>query len=103
MRKGAAMCVLLCANRKVCERLDMPLAISYRESLKTCPTFQQSKVAQSAREIELDEAAQRRAMKRSAWLQAYCRYRAQAIQHGIYGAENGVLSGEWQKALEAIA
>ena len=77
--------------------------MSYRESLQICPIFQQSKDARAGQEIELGEAARRRVMKRSAWLQAYCRYRAQTVHHNIYCAENGVLSGEWQKALEAIA
>ena len=88
---------------EVSEWLDMPVARSYRESLQTCPVVHQREIAQAYEKIELDEASQRRVMKRSAWLQAYCRYGAQTGHHGIYRADLGVLSGQWPKALEAIA
>ena len=53
--------------------------------------------------FELDEAAQRRVMKRSSWLQAYCRYRSRLTQHGIHRVDSGELSRDWQKAFETIA
>src|SRR3954454_8604280 len=86
------MCVLLCANSRVREWLDMPLARAYREILQSCPACDDGKLnealvadqplQQSTTTVfELTPAAHRRVMKRSAWLQAYCRYSAQPGQH----------------------
>lgn len=89
------MCVLLCANPKVHEWLDVPLALAHRQALQIgalCPPS----VDSNLEDIELDEAEARRLMNRSAWIQAYCRYRAQPV-------ERNALSQDWQKALEAIA
>jgi hypothetical protein len=111
------MCVLLCANSNVCEWLEIPLAWSYREALELCPVLSSSdalKVLQQSNSpqtvtisnVELDEAAQRRVMERSAWLQAYWRYHVRRAQHGKYLGEFDVgsdSSHEWQKPFEAIA
>jgi hypothetical protein len=108
------MCVFLCANSIVHEWLDMPLARAYRQSLQDCPIYAAQPALTASHEcptpesvatgaIELDEAAQRRVMKRSSWLQAYCRYRTSLTQHGIHRVDSGELSRDWQKALETIA
>jgi hypothetical protein len=111
------MCVLLCASSKVHDWLDLPLARAYREALQLCPVCSDIAVAEAgcnvqpaqtplAKNFELDEAAQRRVMKRSAWLQAYCRYNLQGTPHGQSFADCSVASAssrEWHKALEAIA
>lgn len=110
------MCVLLCANSNVHEWLDIPLALAHRQSLQLCAAYASAlaeassveKVPQSpiAANFELDEAAQRRAMKRSAWLQAYCRYCSQLAQHrcNLAGCRASATSAcDFQKALEAIA
>src|SRR3954451_24151997 len=108
------MCVCLCANPTVREWLDMPLARAYRKSLQHCLSCHGSSIVHALHDIsaseslttgtcELDEPAQRRVMKRSSWLQAYCSYRSRSTQHGISCVESGDLSRDWQKALEAIA
>lgn len=111
------MCVLLCAHLSVREWLDLPLARAYRQTLQLCPVCQSNAFAeagcqvqaahsQTAKTFELDEVAQRRVMKRSAWLQAYCRYHAQLAQHSKHMAACGAASAssrEWHKTLEAIA
>jgi hypothetical protein len=108
------MCVLLCANSNVREWFDMPMARAYRETMQLnaeCASSAFSKASlggdspQLSRgdSIELDEAAQRRVMKRSAWLQAYCCYRMHLAHHSEQLAECGHSSGEWYKALETIA
>src|SRR5262249_55579551 len=112
--RGAAMCVLLCAGSKVHEWLDMPLALAHRQSLQACPicaakpalmASQQSSESKPAlvEAVEMDEAARRHVMKRSSWLQAYCRCRGHLTKHGIHCAESGQLSLDWPKAFEAIA
>lgn len=110
------MCVLLCANSSVREWLDIPLARAYRQSLQICHVCAalaatnasygygiEASQPQPTNTFELDEAAQRRVMKRSAWLQAYCRYRTQLAQRGHHLAENGGSPRDWQKALDALA
>src|SRR6185436_10636722 len=82
-RTGAAMCVMLCANSNVRESLEIPLALAYRQTLQLCAvchggaavTARQDDASPSADDFEFNEAAWRRVMKRSAWLQAYCSYR----------------------------
>src|SRR6478736_4703548 len=97
------MCVVICANLKVSQWRDFPLPEFSRASLQICPIIYDRTPGQAVESIELDEAAQRREMKRSAWLQAYYRYRAREADHGVYRAELRVLSTEWKNALEAIA
>jgi hypothetical protein len=108
------MCVFLCANSSVREWLDMPLARAYRQSLQHCLICYGNSAVNASHEnpaaeslatgtFELDEAARRRVMKRSSWLQAYCRYRTCLTQHGIHRVDSGELSRDWQKALETIA
>jgi hypothetical protein len=108
------MCVFICANSKVRDWLDMPLARAYRQTLQLCPIYPHSTAfaagekqddlpSQTSDNVELDELAQRRVMKRSAWLQAYCRYLTHMAEHGIRRAETGRSSREWQKAFETIA
>jgi hypothetical protein len=84
------MCVLLCANSELRESLEMPLALAYRQSLQlyavcysgaALKTSSQKDAALSAHDSDLDEAAQRRVMHRSAWLQAYCASRMQLAKH----------------------
>ena len=107
------MCVLICANARVREWLDMPLARAYRQTLQLCPVCSISTSAKALQErddlpsptgdgFELDELTQRRVMKRSAWVQAYCKYHAHA-DHGMRRAEIGGSSKDWHKALETIA
>ena len=103
------MCVMLCANPKVHEWLDISIARTYRQTLQLCAICPstasnvettlavggsgaktQSAVAQ------LDKATETRVMKRSAWVQVYCRQMAtKAHQHSS--------AQEWHKAFEAIA
>lgn len=110
------MCVLLCANSKVVEWAAMPLAIAYREALQLCPmpntvATESSQPGENrvAPEVEGDRSAetvQLHAMKRSAWLQAYWRYRMRGSQRDERVSdffEACDSTGEWQKAFEAIA
>jgi hypothetical protein len=108
------MCALLCANPIVREWLDIALARAYRQLLQENPVCESSRAAEASHEspasqpratanFELNEAARRRVMKRSAWLQAYCRYRSHVRQHGIRREEGGDSSRDWQKAFETIA
>ena len=108
------MCVFICANSKVRDWLDTPLARAYRQTLQLSPMYlnsialaaggkQEDFASRTSDDVELDESAQRRIMKRSAWLQAYCRYLTHAAEHGVRRAEFGGSSREWQKALETIA
>jgi len=99
------MCVLLCANSTVREWLDVPQALAYRQARQLCPVSgaDQSPTEESR---ELGQTAQRRVMKRSAWLQPYCRYHAlpaidrkQLVESSVPSAS----SREWYKAFEAIA
>jgi hypothetical protein len=110
------MCVLLCVNSNVRECLEIPLARAYRQTLQLCAlcpsggaeTLYQERASQSGtvKNVELDEAAQRRVMKRSAWLQAYCSCRANLAQRGRHLADchsSSASSRDWPKALEGIA
>jgi hypothetical protein len=96
------MCVLICANPKVREWLDVPLAVAHRQSLQVaavCHAGTHGVLHDNASDEqpkELDEADERRVMKRSAWLQAYC-------SHQAYMARCRASSPEWHKALDAIA
>jgi hypothetical protein len=101
------MCVLLCANPKVHEWLDMPVALAYRQALQLsvlCPAASLEGNAGSAPHayklttnlVEADELEPPPAlhlMKRSAWVQAYC----QRI------AERHKSSPDWHKPLDALA
>jgi hypothetical protein len=111
------MCVLLCANSNVREWFDIPTARAYRETLQlqaACASGAFCKVSSrdhsgqlsTIDNIELDEAAQRRIAKRSAWLQAYCCYRMHLAQRSKHLAERGassISSSEWHKAFETLA
>jgi hypothetical protein len=109
------MCVLLCANSKVGEWLDIPLALAYRQSLEPCPVHADHEVAKAGRPVHVAESSsaeilelhkpdQQRVMKRSAWLQAYCRYQMQRARHNERSERIASASSrEWHKALEAIA
>jgi hypothetical protein len=107
------MCVLFCANSNVREWLDAPSALAYRQALQLCPVFGNGVASQASHQGQpfqslvdshrLDQAALLLVTKRSAWIQAYYRYRAQPMHRGIHLAEHGRLSCDWQKALEAIA
>jgi hypothetical protein len=106
------MCVLLCANSSVRESLGLPLALAHRETLELCPTYPNVASANAPNNgdcfhrlvdtIEIDDGWQLHIMKRSAWLQAYCRYRAQRADHRE-AAEWRVSAREWQKAFETLA
>jgi hypothetical protein len=106
------MCVMLCANSSLRESLEIPLALAYRQTLQLCAVCHggaavmashQDDASPSADDFELNEAARRRVMKRSAWLQAYCSYRMHlAEQNGRLSASGGS-SRDWPKALEALA
>src|SRR5436190_14272811 len=95
------MCVLICAHSNVREWFDIPQARAYRQSLQFCPVFGGGDASLDS--LELGDAAQQRVMKRSAWILAYCRYRAQLMHSSIQSAEHRGSSREWQKAFEAIA
>jgi len=116
------MCVLLCANSKVREWIDMPLACAFRETLQVCAAYTCGAIADApskdhgkshasplepAVNVERDEAWQRRVMKRSAWLQAYFRYslhmadRKRVLTDSI--DPTTASSCDWPKALKAIA
>jgi hypothetical protein len=109
------MCILLCASSKAREWLEIPQALAYRQALQLCtlcPNVVASEVQRREPQslpvasLEFDEAAQRRIMRRSAWVQAYCRYRTHLTQPGNHSAACGASSvspNEWQKAFDAIA
>ena len=109
------MCVLICAHVKVHEWFDLPLAREHRETLRTLPVYAADSIFASLRTAgesrplpsvtdELDEAGQRRAMKRSAWLQAYFRYRTNLVAHSEQLRDHEALSAcDWPKTLEMIA
>ena len=108
------MCVLLCANSNVRVWFDERMARAYRETLQlhaACSNGAFSKASSGETSaglsrgdsIEIDEAAQRRVMKRSAWLQAYRCYRMHPAHHSEHLGECGRSSREWHKALETIA
>jgi hypothetical protein len=93
------MCVLLCVNPQAREWIDLPLARAYRQTFQLCalrpdePDFG----APAASSVEpLDKAAERRVMKRSAWLQAYCAHQARIAQRRSSPQE-------WHHAFDALA
>src|SRR5436189_1085246 len=96
------MCVMLCANPKVHEWLDITLARSCRQTYQLCalcpyepgPSWSKNISASSQGGVKLlDKAAETRVMKRSAWIQAYCRHLA----------EQRASSQDWHKTLDALA
>ncbi len=110
------MCVLLCVNSSLRECLEIPLARAYRQSLQLCTvspsciaeSLYQGQASQSrtVKNAELDEAAQRRFKERSAWLQAFCSYRATPAQHSKHltgCSRSSASTRDWPKALEWIA
>jgi hypothetical protein len=106
------MGVMLCANSKVRESLEIPLALAYRQTLQLCAVCHggaivmashQDDASPSADEFEFNEAARRRIMKRSAWLQAYCSYRMHLAEQSNRLTVGGASSRDWPKALEALA
>ncbi len=99
------MCVLLCANSKVCDWLEIPFAIAHQQMLQLsvlCPGepgtcgASEDLSSQSEPRDELDEVTQRRLMKRSAWLQAYFARRIQQTQRRSSPQD-------WHKPFELIA
>jgi hypothetical protein len=102
-RGDSEMCVFFCANPLVHEWLDMRLARAHRQTFQLCaicPDEPDWEIPQSggvatrqAVAKKLDTATERRLMKRSAWIQAYC---ASADQRRAS-------SQDWHKALDAIA
>jgi hypothetical protein len=88
------MCALICANPKTIKWLDVPLAVAHRQALQLRALFPQN--PDESERVEVDEASTLRVMNRSAWIQAYCRYRSTDV-------EPRSLSEGWQKALDAIA
>ena len=102
------MCVMLFANPKVYSLLDLPAAISYRQSLQCslAPATRSTAVddidvtEEAPQEIEASKVP--RVMKRSAWLQTYfCRLAEQSLS-----VENQPLplAEDWRHdAFEAIA
>jgi|SRR4051794_5411320 len=111
------MCVLLCANSNFREWAEISLAKAYRQSLQLCPVSlggaylsisPQGSTTNSTMvsDVKLDEGLQRRVMKRSAWVQAYWRYRVARAQRGKRTTEYLIdfgLSREWQVTFETIA
>jgi hypothetical protein len=108
------MCILICAHSNVCEWFDIPSARAYRQTLQLCPMCPSSASREELPEqdnlpsstddsFEFDELAPRRVMKRSAWLQAYCKYRTHVAEHSIRLANIDGSSRDWQKAFETIA
>jgi hypothetical protein len=95
------MCVLLCANPKVREWLDVPLALAHRQSLQVAAVCHAGahgllpNAASVEQPNELDQTDERR-MKRSTWLQGYC-------SHQAYVSRRRASSPEWHKAFDAIA
>jgi hypothetical protein len=102
------MCVLLCANSIVREWFDQPAALEYRQSLQLSTahhatnsiTDSDTRARESLRNKNLLTP---HIMKRSAWLQAYCKYRANLVVRGRHRAACGGSSSDWPKAFEAIA
>lgn len=106
------MCVMLCVNSNLRESLEIPLALAYRHTLQLCGVCSSGaafiashldNASPSADDIELNEAAQRRVMKRSAWLQAYCSYRMHIAKQSSRVVASAGSSRDWPKALEALA
>jgi hypothetical protein len=107
------MCVLLCANTNVRQWFDVPAARAYRQSLQVSSVWQACMGADAQNsheprsrglaESESDEMFVQHVMKRSAWLQAYCTYRAYSAAHGRCLVDGRASARDWPKALEAIA
>jgi hypothetical protein len=107
------MCVLLCANANVRQWFDVPAARAYRQALQVSGVCQaclgvgaqnsHEPRSRSITEPESDEVFVEHVMMRSAWLQAYCTYRAHSAAHGRRLAEGRGSARDWPKALEAIA
>src|SRR5215203_2617247 len=106
------MCVMLCANSNVRESLEIPLALAYRQTLQLCAVCNsgtvitashQNNESPSVNDFQVNEAARRRVMKRSAWLQAYCSYRMHLAEQSSRWAAGADSSRDWPKALEALA
>lgn len=107
------MCVLLCANPKVHEWLDLPLARAYRQSLQLCalcPVPRTELVASgvgtdatSCVTVEIAEACLPHVMKRSAWLQVYCR-RMAACRESAQDRHNpfDVITNAWGRLLAFV-
>lgn len=103
---GAEMCVLLCANPKVHEWLDITLARSCRQTYQLCTLcpdeagLSWSKTSSTSSEgggvKVLDKVAETHVMKRSAWIQAYfhCRH----LAHQRRSSQQ-----DWHKTLDALA
>jgi len=102
------MCVMLCASMKVHDWLDLTLAKSYRETLQACaicPSINDSyeplvavggASKPQAAVAQLEKAAAVKVMKRSAWVQAYCR-------HLAHTSQGNASAQDWHKTLELIA
>jgi hypothetical protein len=97
------MCVMLFANPKVYAFLDLPTAISYRQSLQVSlsPATRSVAVADKEEVLEgIDESKLPRVMKRSACLQLYFR----RLSEESCQDQQRALAQEWgHDALEAIA
>ena len=99
------MCVFICVNPKVQERLELPLAIAHRQAMQLCalcpiesqllPATPHTPLATTLVK-PLDEQSERRIMKRGAWLQAYYQSRTRA-------AARRTSTQDWHKAFDAIA
>lgn len=98
------MCVMLCANPKVQAWLEISLARSCRETYRLCalrpddpevgPCDRDKGAAKPRAAIHrLDNASERRIMKRSAWVQAYCRQ----LAHRRASPQ------DWHKTFDALA
>jgi hypothetical protein len=102
------MCVFLCASSIVREWFDQPAALEYRQSLQLS-TAHHPTSSIAASDTRVRESLQNRElpmphiMKRSAWLQAYCKYRAGLAVRGRHRVACSASSSDWPKALEAIA
>ena len=110
------MCVLICANSKVREWLDISLARDCRRVLQLCSVSSaasesstlsrnESAHAPTFEAFDAEEKVRQRVMTRSAWVQAFFRYSGPRAQrsHYLNSAESRNLSHEWQKTFEAIA
>jgi hypothetical protein len=99
------MCVLLCASPKVRAWLDLPAALSYRQSLQIClprPTANDADFNDQEGSSEVDELKRPRVTKRSTWAQLYVRRMAE--QQAFFDSEPHTLTEDWRHdALEAIA
>src|SRR4051794_23674959 len=95
------MCILICANSKASEWFDFPQALAYRQSLQLCPVYGSRE--ELVEILDTGAAAQLCVVKRSAWIEACGRYRAQPMHRRAQLVEPSGSSCEWQKALQTIA